>query len=388
LIKFWQGFHSPELDWLIDGAWRGKHTLILLPPGQVAQNLDDTLGKLGERPAFGLFTSGTLRRKLILYRRENFEASLAGITSFFELTKVKSVFCYPQPYHVFGLSLGYLLPMLYGKKRLVNEGRYATASHERWLAQVETGTLTLGAPAHFSDLAGFISQRKIIPPTSYSAIVGGAPVTCDLWQTLKTKLKITSPSIGYGASELSPGVTHLAPGIEPTEDNEIGIPLPGVEVSALGGAGVRVRGKNVCLAVVDGEHISTAREIVLPDEVWVRADGRLVFKNRVDLVINRGGEKFSLEAIERRVLEKFGVPAVAWGVPDARLGKELAILVERPAGARLVSQEIHQFIRTEWGRDFNEQFIWLTDKIPRNASDKLDRSACRKIAEAYVSTPH
>src|ERR1044072_8817899 len=112
-IRVWQGFHSEEIKKLIGETWLSDDQLLILaPPGVNANDFLPAIEATREwpaRPVLGLFTSGTTAggKKSFLYSKANIRASLEGILKFFDVSRIDSIFCYPQPFHTFGLLLGY-----------------------------------------------------------------------------------------------------------------------------------------------------------------------------------------------------------------------------------------------------------------------------------------
>lgn len=385
------GVHSAALQKQIVDHWNNPadHLLVLVSSHfkdfskfEPALSADVEFPK---RPIFALPTSGTLGPKLIFYSRENITASLEGILSFFELEKIDSVFCYPQPVHVFGLVLGYLFPALYGKRLEFAEGPYSTLAHDAWLSRVGPGTLTLGTPTHIRDLVSRVRTLGVTPPASYSCIVGGAAVPRALWLEAREVLRIEKPSIGYGASELSPGASHLPPGREPLGDGEIGVPLPNVDLAIQPGMGIKAKGANVCLAVAQSGELHFPEEIWLRDEVTAREDGTMVFSHRTDLILNRGGEKVSFEQIESLLWTKHGLVAVGVGVEHPRLGQELALIVEANAANPVSREAVYKTLQDAHAREFDSRLFFVVPELPRNANSKIDRKACLKHAELQCS---
>ena len=75
----------------------------------------------------------------------------------------------------------------------------------------------------------------------------------------------------------------------------------------------------------------------ISDELRRRSDGTYVFEGRSDLVVNRGGGEFSLEAIESHLREKLGIECLALPLPDSRLGQELGLLIAGDVPAQKIS---------------------------------------------------
>ena len=264
-VFLYRGCHSQELFEILKSSWQLNDFVLLVPLQikdfsflQILQAIGKEINYVGQWPeelkasaesilsieqsvrtqddavlaqaVVGVFTSGTTsgRPRLVFYSKENILSSLRSIRELFAVDRIKNIFVYPQPTHCFGLILGYFQSIIYNHKLNFSEGVYSKKAHVEWLEKVDQNTLTLGAPVHFSDLIKFCQEclERIKP--SYSAIVGGAPVTQSLWLQMQNELKIEKPSIGYGGTEASPGLTHLPPGVVPQTDGDIGYRLTGV----------------------------------------------------------------------------------------------------------------------------------------------------------------
>lgn len=408
-IYVWSGQHSGEIRELIKQVYLSESDLLVLCPPRV-KDVSDWLpilpsgevefrGELAHLPPtrhtgpavypvppkFGLFSTGTENgAKLILFTNENFEASVRGIFSFFEDLSVHTIYCYPRPYHVFGLALGYLASLILGKELIVTDGAYSKADHLQWLATCEArgpGLLTLGTPTHFSDAHSYFLGAGRSIPQSLTCIVGGAQVNLTLWQMLKAHLNISLPSVGYGCTEASPGVTHLAPGLVPRADGDLGVVLPGGSLVEKEGR-YYYRGANVCLAIVH-EH-----ELRFPDSEVELADslraenGHFFFAHRQGLVLNRGGEKFSLEEIEGLLLSQLELKSIALALEHPRLGQELGLVVE---GSDESLAPVLELLQRTYQRQFSEENFLGLASLPLNANAKVDRSLARRLLQEKLS---
>lgn len=414
-LVLWKGHHGEGTLDLIRRCWEKEELLILCPPplsdfrfvsdlgaGEVelrgswttppelpSRQKARTAPRFPDAPALGLFTTGTTREtpKLVFYSKKNVESCLDGILSFFDAGRIRSVFCYPQPSHTFGLCLGYMLCILRGYRLITGTGKYSRSFHELRASVEDESLLTLGTPTHFQDLLAYTHEEKRTLAPSYSAIIGGAAVKASLWRDVREKLNIEAPSIGYGATEACPGVTHLPPGLQPREDGEIGFPLPHLQVRLLP-EGLEFTGASVCVATLCEGEFQFPEKLKLADRVRRREDGVLVFEGRNELRLNRGGEKFSLEQMESFLKERLGLEAICVPLPDARLGEELGIILvamDSPPSASGIIDALH----TAFGRRFSPGNILLTSRLPRNESAKPDRARCRELlVEHQLSMSH
>ncbi len=403
-ITLYKGYHSNLALQTFNEAWVNNDLILFLPPTlmnyEFVSHLPEgevrTLGELWEESpkipkpegtaldaVAGVFSSGTSQvPRLVLYSKKNIESSVCGIFELFDRDLLENIFCYPQPFHTFGLTLGYGAAKVLSLHLITPEGRYSQTHHKAWRNHVTENTLTLGTPTHFYDLLNKAEELGDLP-ASYSCIIGGAKVEKELWKNCQSILKIAEPSIGYGATEASPGITHLPPGAEPHEDGEIGIPLSHVDVD-LTPTGLVFQGPNLCTAIIDSEGIHHPQRYELPDIIQVRdQDQHWIYKTRSNWFLNRGGEKFSLEGLESFVQQETGLETLCVGVPDQRLGEDLGILIRRQGDAASnLKNKVLQCLKEKTDREFSSQRMVLVDQLPLNENLKKDR----KQAMSWIQT--
>lgn len=413
-LKVWRGYHSSELLKELDLAWQGKQCLIVGSPGfkdndflkslpeQIEsawlQQKDKAPSSFDDVPILGVLTSGTAASpRLVLYSKKNIESSLSAITKLFDESKINTVFCYPQPFHTFGLNLGYILSMVKGWKLVTPEGKYSRAAHAARVALREEKVLTLGTPVHLLDLKNYCVKEGVQMAPSYTAIVGGAAVTKKLWRMLRDELHIAEPSIGYGCTEAAPGLMHLPPGIEPGIDHCIGFPLEGVQVQLLNEQGLEFSGPNLCVAYEQEGRLHFPKSMVIRDHLVKISDGSYQFLGRYDLVINSGGLKISLDKVERWIFEKFGYDALAFGVKDARLGEDLGVMIHSPAKVVADTVSIDSSgpgsidiafliagISEVFGKKIAATNVMVVEHFPQNLNGKPDRKLAGEIIRQQI----
>ncbi len=400
-ITLYKGHHSPEALAAFKETYSNNDLILYLPP--TLKNYDfvqylpkaklQTLGELWtgdevlanpEGPAAdvvtGVFSSGTSQEpRLVLYSKKNLEASVYGIFELFDRDFLRKIYCYPQPYHTFGVTLGYAAATILNLELITPQGAYSRSHHEQWLQSIDPFTLTLGTPTHFYDLLDFTKALDSIPQ-SFSCIIGGAKVKAQLWHDCQQVLNISKPSIGYGATEASPGITHLPPGAPPFEDGEIGVPLAHVKTELLE-HGLKFSGPNLCKMIIDGEHVIEPSNFVLPDIIEVRQkDQHWIYKTRSHWFLNRGGEKFSLEGLESALQQDIEVEAMCVSVPDERLGEDLGILITNTHhDLEDLKNNIMQCLKKKTHREFNRNNVVVVDRFPMNENLKKDRLKAQQM---------
>ena len=188
------------------------------------------------------------------------------------------------------------------------------------------------------------------------------------------------PSIGYGASEASPGVMHLPPGVPPLHDGEIGYLLDGVELKQINEKGFTFSGPMVCKAIWDENGIQLPTQIFLNDLVILDNEShRYVFNGRTDFLINRGGLKYSLEIIEGKISSELSWKCVAVSIFDERLGEDVGIVVQpHPERSDIeLIETIQKLLQKEFSLNLHKENITV-QKIPLSTNGKFDRPEAMK----------
>jgi 3-phosphoshikimate 1-carboxyvinyltransferase len=279
---------------------------------------------------------------------------------------------------VFGLLLGFALARLHDLSIVFADGPYGRHSHALWLEQSTHSLLTLATPSHMRDLCAHLAQTGATPRPTYSCILGGAKVDRADWRLAQDVARIEYPSIGYGCTEASPGICHLPPGVEPLVDGDVGWPLRQARLAPAGEAGFRLTGGSVCLATIEDGVVQFPEAHLVRDALDPLDDsGRLAYRARVDMVLNRGGEKFPLEQIESLLKARHGLDSICVAVPDARLGSELGIVARVRAG--VAPTAIFATLSEAFQRPFNPGHLRFVEELPLNPSAKPDRRAAAAL---------
>jgi long-chain acyl-CoA synthetase len=128
---------------------------------------------------------------------------------------------------------------------------------------------------------------------------------------------------------------------------------------------------------------------------WIRttdlglidADGFVWLRGRSDGAIVRGGFKILPETIEQALTAHADVAAaVVVGVPDARLGKVPAALVQPVSPDRSLDPDaLKAHVRQHLYATHVPTSIWVVDQIPRTPSLKIDRATARAVIERKLA---
>ena len=108
--------------------------------------------------------------------------------------------------------------------------------------------------------------------------------------------------------------------------------------------------------------------------------GYVYIRDRVKDMVLRGGENIYSAEIERVVyLHPAVFEAAAFGVPDERLGEELAVVAMRRTGADLDPEAVRAHVAGHLARFKVPRYVWIRDEpLPRLAAGKIDKRALRE----------
>jgi acyl-CoA ligase (AMP-forming) (exosortase A-associated) len=115
------------------------------------------------------------------------------------------------------------------------------------------------------------------------------------------------------------------------------------------------------------------------DQVRRNGEGLLYFVGREDAMIKTSGNRVSPTEIEEAAIASGLVAeAVAFGVPDDRLGEAIVLIARAvsPRG-REVEPDLRSYLRRELPNFMQPGMIAWRSEIPRNANGKLDRERLR-----------
>ena len=170
-----------------------------------------------------------------------------------------------------------------------------------------------------------------------------------------------------------PGSVGLPAGPEIAILDSEGNTLPVGEVGE-----VAIRGSNV----FDGYESNPEANAVAFTTGWFRTgdegrldeDGYLILHGRLKEIINRAGEKVSPLEVDDVLLRHPAVAqAVTFGMPDERLGEEVAAAVVLRAGVDIGERELQDFVAQTVAPFKVPRRIVFIDEIPKGPTGKLQR---------------
>lgn len=269
------------------------------------------------------------------------------------------------------------------------------------LIERERCTSAGGVPVMARELISHPDFDKYDTSSLLSLGGGGAQLQPDLVAKIDKAIATARPNTGYGMTETSGIITSIAGDFFVDKPASCGRAMPTFETKVVGDNGevlgpgqpgeLWVRGSSVIKGYINRPE-ATAESITdgwlhTGDVAWLDEEGFIYLVDRKKDMVLRGGENIYCAEVESTIHQH---PAVAeccvFGVPDDRLGEEVAAAILLRPGETLAAEAIREHCIALIARHKAPRYIWLLDKpIPRNANGKFLKRELREtlaIAEA------
>ena len=223
---------------------------------------------------------------------------------------------------------------------------------------------------------------------------GGAQLQPDLVAKIDSQVKTARPNTGYGMTETCGIITAVAADFFVDKPASCGPAMPSFEVKCVDDDGNTVGPGEVGELWVKGAPVikgyinrpeATAEAITdgwlhTGDVARIDEDGFIFIVDRKKDMVLRGGENVYCAEVEACVHQH---PAVAeccvFGVPDARLGEEVAIAVVLRPGQAFDAEALRAHCAASMAKYKTPRYVWFLDEaIPRNASGKFLKRQLRE----------
>lgn len=337
-----------------------------------------------------IYTSGTTGRpKGVMLDHGNLEAMCAMMIEAFELDSTAHSLLVLPLFHVNGIVVSILSPLLAGGRTTI-AGRFAAAS---FFTQVERARPTYfsGVPTIYAKLADL--PGDVSPDTSSLrfAVCGAAPASVELLNKFEDRYGVPVVE-GYGLSEGTCAST-VNPLRGTRKPGTVGTPLPGQSVRIVGAGGdemargepgeVLVHGPNVMRGYLNKPEETAA---TITDDGWLRTgdigfvdeDGHLTLVDRAKDMLIRAGENIYPKEIENHVYqlpEVFEAAVIAR--PHPVLGEEPVLIVSLSSGSLLAEDDIRSHLTRTISKIKIPAEILIVDSLPKNPVGKLDKPSLR-----------
>jgi len=305
--------------------------------------------------------------------------------------------CIPVPlYHCFGMGIGNLGCLSTGATIVYPAEAFDPVATLEAIAE-ERCTSIYGVPTMFIAMLGHPRFHEFDLTSLRTGIMAGAPCPIEIMRRVVDEMHASEMTIAYGMTETSP-VSTLTRIDDPIaiRTSTVGSALPHTEIKiadpttlAPVGRGeqgeICTRGYLVMAGYWDDDEAT--REAIVHG--WMRtgdlgtmdAVGNINVVGRLKDMVIRGGENIYPREIEEVL---FGHPAVESvqivGVPDQRLGEELAAFVIVVPGTEVTADEIRDFCRERLARFKVPRYVLVVDGFPMTVTGKIQKFVLRQQA--------
>jgi acyl-CoA synthetase (AMP-forming)/AMP-acid ligase II len=334
-----------------------------------------------------LHTSGTTSQpKLVPLSHANLCASAASIRGTLELQPLDRCLNVMPLFHIHGLIAGLLASLAGGGTVVCTPGFDASRFHE-WLRECRPTWYT-AVPTIHQAIVGLAAEQRgafagvglrfirsssaALPPRTMQDLesIFQAPVVESYGMTEASHQMCSNPLPPAGRK---PGSVGLPAGPEVAVVDAAGDVLPPGSIGE-----VVIRGPGVTAGY---ENNPAANETAFlrgwfrtGDQGRLDAEGYLFLTGRLKELINRGGEKISPREVDEALLEHPAVArAVAFAVPHARLGEDLAAAVVLKPDATATPRQLREFALSSLAQHKVPSQIIVLDEIPKGPTGKLQR---------------
>jgi long-chain acyl-CoA synthetase len=249
-------------------------------------------------------------------------------------------------------------------------------------------TLLMGVPSmHAAVLAEQRSQRRDLSSLRWLAS-GGSGLAAGLHEELERELGVPVFE-GYGLSETSP-ITHVC-STRQAKKGTVGPPLWGIEQRVVDDEGAPLPAGNVGELHVRGHGVMSgyfgrpeATEAVIDPDGWfatgdlacIDDDGFVKIVDRKKDLIIRNGHNVYPSDIEAVLSEHPAVQLSAViGVPDDKVGEEVAAIVMLKPGGVATGDEITEFVKERVSSYNYPRIVRIVDDLPLGPTGKVLKRA-------------
>ncbi|MFI1151147.1 AMP-binding protein [Streptomyces sp. NPDC020817] len=243
----------------------------------------------------------------------------------------------------------------------------AAVHADRIAVRHETTTLTF---ARLDDLTARTALVRAELPGGFDAprlrlaVCGGASLPVEVLHGFERRFGVDVPE-GCGLSETSPVAAFNMPD-RPRKPGSVGLPVRGVELWLVNEDGTTTGPGEVGEIAIRGGWFPTG------DLARVDEDGYYFIVDRGEDVIIRGGCNVYPREVEEVLYQHPAVSeAAVVGMPDPRLGEEIAAMVVLKPDVRATAEEIRDHVKARVAAYKYPRVVKLTDALPKGPTGKI-----------------
>ncbi len=344
------------------------------------------------------FTSGTTGNPkgatLTHHNIVNNGAAIAGVLGYTTEDRV----CIPVPlYHCFGMGIGNLGCVTTGATMVYPAEAFEPTATLRALSE-DNCTSIYGVPTMFIGMLESPEFASLDTPNLRTGIMAGAPCPIELMKRVVDEMHATEMTIAYGMTETSPVSTAtLRSDSLDVRCSTVGTALPNVEIKIVDPetgetVGIGERGElcskgyivmpgywndaDATAASIDAEGWMHTGDLAVMDE-----NGYCNIVGRAKDMLIRGGENIYPREIEEVLFQHPAVAGVqVFGVPDVKMGEEVAAWVSLREGESAAEDDLRAFCRDRLAHFKVPRYWKFVDEFPMTVTGKVQKFKMREVA--------
>lgn len=337
--------------------------------------------------ALVLHTSGTTSRpKIVPLTHANLCASAANVRTALALEPGDRCLNVMPLFHIHGLVAALLSSLAAGASVACTPGFVAPRFFD-WLRELQPTWYTAVPTMHQAILDRVARNPEAVAGHSLRFVrSSSSALPPSVLAGLETAFGVPVVE-AYGMTEAAHQMASnpLPPDVR--KPGSVGLPA-GPEIVVLDETGATVLAGRVGEVAIRGANVMRAYEANPEANAsafasgWLRtgdlgafdADGYLTIVGRVKEMINRGGEKISPREVDEALLAHAAVAqAVTFGMPDPRLGEEVAAAVVLREGANVSERELREHVASRLADFKVPRRVAIVEAIPKGPTGKLQR---------------
>jgi long-chain acyl-CoA synthetase len=332
-----------------------------------------------------LYTSGTTGhpKGAELTHRNLIENAKVTTTDLLDLNADDVVFGGLPLFHAFGQTVA-LNTTVGAGGTLVLLPRFDAARALQLMAEYDVSVFA-GVPTMYGALLDVPDATEYGLDALRVCVSGGAAMPVELLHRFESVFGVTVLE-GYGLSETSPVASFNHPD-RLRKPGSIGTPVRGIEMRIVDESGkpvtdgeigeITIRGHNVMKGYLNKPEASAE---AIDADGWFRSgdmgridgDGYFFIVDRKKDLIVRGGYNVYPREIEEVLYEHPAVrEAAVIGIPDPRLGEEIAAAVSLKPGSQASAEELRAHVKAQVAAYKYPRRLWIVDQLPKGPTGKL-----------------
>jgi len=245
--------------------------------------------------------------------------------------------------------------------------------------------LITGVPTIMTLLTKKLSATSTWNVQSVTKIISSsAPISRNLYDTIKKTFANATIFIGYGSTEAGPGIFIEHPTL-PTPEMSVGYPNPNIEYRLVDQV-LHVRSPYMMAKYNSQDKAFTPDGYFITNDLFrVDSQGFYYFIGRADDMFVCGGQNIYPRYLES-ILETHAdvLQAAVIGMPDLIKGVKPYAFVTLQNGCQIVSGQLETYMKSRLPANQCPRKIWIVDVLPMTGTNKIDKSDLEQQAQTLL----